>query len=217
MSGGYILCEYQKVRDYAPEYKGIMEKLEQQLVAHAEAKWAPLKAGANALGVPGKGTMYPKSGEFGKGTIMPELFQGPAYDTGVLTTLNTWKTFISSTTQTVPGSNTLLQGSATSGMIYEDYMIGIAGIALLDKVQRISEIKMQIGDRKLPRINIEEAFAYEKPCIIFEDGFIVDEEESVHLYAYCLSQGIQTIAPIGLQVNRVPNKLQVSLPGAVLT
>ena len=216
MSGGYVLCEYDKIRDYCPEFKTIMERLEQQLMAHASAKWAPKQAGVNALGISGPGTMHPRSKQFGKGTIMPELFQGPVYDTGVLTTLPTWRTYLSSTTQTIPGHNTIMQGS-NSGAVYEDYMIGIAGIALLDKTQRITEVKMQIGDRKLPRINIEEAFVYNKPAIIFNDGYIVDEEESFHLYAYCLTQGIQRIKLIGLQVNRVPNKLQTTNTGTALT
>jgi hypothetical protein len=73
---------------------------------------------------------------------------------------------------------------------------------------------MQISDKKLPRLNIEEAFCYKKPCIIFEDGYILDEETSFHLYAYVTTQGPQTIKPIGVQLNRVSNKVQVTDTGA---
>jgi hypothetical protein len=75
---------------------------------------------------------------------------------------------------------------------------------------------MQISDLKLPRINIEEAFAYNKPAIMFEDWYLLDEETGFDLYAYVLSQGPQTIKLIGAQVNRVPNKMQVTVPGQAL-
>jgi hypothetical protein len=91
------------------------------------------------------------------------------------------------------------------------------GLAFLDKALRISEIKMQISDKKLPRMNIEEAFLFNKPAIIFEEGFILDEKTSFDLYGYVLSRGIQRIKLIGLQVNRIPNKLQVTNTGAALT
>jgi len=58
------------------------------------------------------------------------------------------------------------------------------GLAFPNKEQHITEIKFQIGDRKYGRINLEEMHAYNKPVIIFEDGFILDEEESFELYAY---------------------------------
>jgi len=43
---------------------------------------------------------------------------------------------------------------SNGGNIYEDYKIGLAGLAFLDKAIRVSEIKMQISDKKLPRVNI---------------------------------------------------------------
>ena len=209
MSGGYVLCEYDKVKEYFPEFNAMMEALEATLVAKARADWSPLK-----FTPPG---IYPKSGEFGKTTVMPELFQGGIFPTGTpLTTLTDWNAYIGSA-MTVPGHNTLLQGSASSAMIFEDYMIGLAGIAFLDKVQRVSEIKMQVGDRKLPRINVEECMAYNKPAIIFEDGYVLDEEESFHLYGYALSHGPLRLKLLGLQLHRVPNKLQTTNTGAAIT
>ena len=80
----------------------------------------------------------------------------------------------------------------------------------------ISEIKFQISDRKIGRINIEEAFAYENPAIIFEDGLILDEETGFTLYAYVLSRGDIRLCPIGFQLNRVPNKLMTTNTGAAL-
>jgi len=80
----------------------------------------------------------------------------------------------------------------------------------------MSEMKMQISDKKLPRINIEEAFAYNQPAIIFEEGYILDEERSFELYAYILTQGPQRIKLIGLQANRVKDKVLTNTGAALV-
>jgi len=195
---GYVICEYEKVREQFPNFKSVMDTLEANLIANAISEWDPLKYGG----------ISPKAGEFGKTTVMPQLFNGlqAAYQP-----LITWLQWLNAT-----GHQTIMTGAATGGTINEDYKIGMAGLAFLEKAIRISEIRMQIGDKKLPRINIEEAMAYNKPAIIFEDGYILDEETGFDLYAYVLTQGPVRIAPIGIQLNRVPNKLQVSDCGAAL-
>ena len=194
----YVLCEYNKVKEQFPEFESVMKALETKLLAKATEKW-----GAKYGGV------YPKSGQWGKSTIMPSLFNGLATAYQPLTTWNQWLT--------ATGSQIILTGAQTGGLIYEDYMIGICGLAFLDKAIRISEIKMQISDSKIPRINIEEAFSFNKPAIVLEDSYLLDEKTGFELYARVLTQGPQRIMPIGLQLNRVPNKLQVTNTGAALT
>lgn len=66
----------------------------------------------------------------------------------------------------------------------EGFKIAWAGLAFPNKQQHITEIKWQIGDRKFGRINIEELKGYNKPAIIFEEGYIINEEESFDLYGY---------------------------------
>ncbi len=196
---GYVICEYEKVRQWMPEFASAMAQLKSDLIAKASAEWNPLTYGG----------MQPKSGQFGESTVMPNLFNGleTAYQP-----LTSWYQWFEHT-----GSQTIITGTATGGTIYEDYMIGLAGLVFMSKAIRISEIRMQIGDRKIPRINIEEAFAYDKPAIVFEQPFVIDEETGFDLYAYVLSQGPERIKLLGLQMNRVPNKLQVSNTGVALT
>jgi hypothetical protein len=110
-----------------------------------------------------------------------------------------------------------MAGVGNGYSIPEDYKVGLAGLAFLDKTIRVSEVKMQISDKKLPRINIEEAFVYNKPAVVFEEGFILDEETAFELYAYVLTQGPQRIKLIGLQANRVKDKLLTTDTGAALT
>jgi hypothetical protein len=200
----YVICDYSKIKKTFPEMEATVDALEDVLIQKAIDDWK----------IP-YGGLYPKAGEFGKTTIMPELFNVGQYDTGVLFRPNDWRGWLG-TNMTIPGHNTIMQGAATNGNIYEDFKIGIVGLVFLDPVLRVSEIKMQISDKKLPRMNIEEAFMYEHPAIVFENGYILDEETGFHLYAYCLTEGPQRIKLIGVQLNRVPNKLQGTNPGAAI-
>jgi hypothetical protein len=110
----------------------------------------------------------------------------------------------------------IIYGSATAGTIPEDYMVGLAGLCFLDKAIKISEIKIQIGDKKIGRVNLEEAMVYNKPCVVFEEGLVLDEEEGFELYGYIQSAGYQRIKLLGLQLNRIPNKTQVTHCGQAL-
>jgi hypothetical protein len=151
------------------------------------------------------------AGEYGKTTIMPEMFVGYG-GFGVGTNLVTWNQNLTGT-----GSRVLIEGNTAGGTIPEDFKVGLCGIAFLDKAIKITEIKMQIGDKKLPRINLEEARVYNKPAVVFENGFVLDEEAGFELLGYVECRGYQRIKLLGMQLNRVPNKLQVSLTGAAIT
>jgi len=203
----YVIADYSKIKETFPEFQATMDAMEDVLVRKAMAQWAPLRYGG----------LNPQAGEFGVSTIMPELFQTGAYPTGVLTTMNTWGDgYISSTTQTVPGANTLMQGN-TAGNIPEDFMVGIVGIEFLEPSSRISEMRMQISDKKLPRMNLQEAWCYQRPCVIWENGYVLDEETGFALYAFALAEGPFKVKLIGIQMNRIPNKMQSSNTGAALT
>jgi len=210
----FIICEYEKVKEGFPEFKRTLESLESSLRAKCAADWSPKTFGK----------LTPSTGQFGETTILPPLFRDQTMalaSSGQMITWDQWLTFTATEkeagvgTAGVGASKTIMTGSSGSaGTILEDYKVGLAGLAFLDKSIRISEIKMQISDRKLPRMNIEEAFAYNKPAIIFEEGYILDEETGFELVAYVLSEGPQRIKPLGLQMVRIPNKLQVTLTGA---
>jgi hypothetical protein len=199
MGSGYIICEYEKVKENFPYFAQVMAALKAGLISKAQKDWPSL-----SFTPPG---LNPKSGEFGLSTVMPQLFNNMSGNR-----LVTWHQDL-----TALGHQTIMTGAGAAATIAEDYKVGICGLAFLDKVQRITEIKMQISDKKLPRINIEEAMAYNKPTIIFEDYYILDEETSFDLYGYVEATGPQRIKLVGLEANRVPNKLQISAPGAALT
>lgn len=190
----YVICEYEKVKTEFPEFKSVMDNLKSNLLSLASKDW----------GIPiSKLTL--EQGYLT--TVLPTLFADNAGNR-----LTTWDQWFTST-----GAQTIMTGVESGGLIPEDFKVGLAGLAFLDKAIRVSEIKMQISDKKLPRINIEEAFVYNKPAIVFEEGFILDEEQGFELVGFVLSQGPQRIKLIGLQANRVKDKLFTTNVGAAVT
>jgi len=218
MTGGFVICEYEKVKEEFPEFVNVTSTLRSKLIDKARKDWGMEFAGSRRVGeaakylgvnnfsAPGPGLdVHYGEGEFGETTIIPASFRNIAN-----TTLVTWNQWLTAT-----GSNIIMSG-ANGGNIYKDYKIGIAGLAFLDKAIRISEFKMQISDKKIPRVNIEEAFGYNKPAVIFEEGYILDEQTGFDLTAYVLSRGPQRIKLIGEMVYKVKDKMLTNTGAALV-
>jgi len=221
MAGGYVICEYETVKQRFPKFQSMMTTLRDKLIAKAEKDWDMPFAGRRKIPeAAARGINYPLNalgpgldvdvgrGEFGETTITPALFNGlmTAYQP-----LVTWEQWFNNT-----GSQTIMAGAETAGRIFEDYKVGLAGLVFLDKAIRVSEIKMQISDKKLPRMNIEEALAYNKPAVVFEEGYILDEEKGFELYANVVTKGPQRIKLIGLQLNKIKDKLLTDTGAALV-
>ena len=191
---GYILCDYSKIKEEFPEFRATLDMTRSNVISRASSAW----------GIPVEMFTLEKGHVT---TIIPALF---ADMNG--TRLSTWNQ-----TFTATGHQTIMTGVGTGNMIPGDYKVGLVGIAFLDKAIRVAEIRMQISDKKFPRINLEEAFAYEYPTIVFEEGYMLDEKTSFELYAYVLSQGPQRIKLLGVQANRVKDKLIATEVGAAAT
>lgn len=189
------MCDYARIKDSFPEYASTMDVLKTALIDKAKSEWSPLSYGG----------LKPKAGQYGESTIMPELFAN-----GANALLSTWNQTIAAT-----GAQVLVQG-ANLPNISEDYKVGLMGVAFLDKSQKITEIRMDISDKRLPRLNLEEMHTYEEPCVILENGYILDEETGFTLNGYAEAAGYTRIKLLGLQLNKIPNKLQVTTMGTAL-
>jgi hypothetical protein len=175
--GGFVLCEWDSIRKKDSAFQLSMRNLDTAIITKCNREWAPKTFNPNTPLAPG-------NGNYGRTTILPALFDD--HNGNALTTAGgggnpvaTWRQLFTTT-----GHQVLLQGVRTGETIPEDFKIAWAGLAFPNKNQHITEIKYQIGDRKYGRINIEEMHAYNKPAIIFEEGYTLDEEESFHLYGY---------------------------------
>lgn len=157
-----------------PNFQNAFKVLENSLLNRCSTDWKKSFAGL-AL----------NSNTFGNTTILPPLFNdhnGNQMDSthrSLVTGGGTWRQLF-----TVAGNQTLMSGAASGHTIPENFKVGLMGFAFPNKNQNITEIKMQIGDRKFGRINIEEIHQYECPALVFEEGYEINEEESFDLYGY---------------------------------
>ena len=165
--GAYVFCEWDSIQEDNLEFQQGFRNLELAMINKCNADWDPKRFNKN-LALTGS------PNEYGRTTILPELF-----DDHSDVQMAHWRQQF-----TTAGHQTIITGTRTGNTIPEDFKVGWMGLAFPNKEQHITEIKFQIGDRKYGRINLEEMHAYNKPVIIFEDGFILDEEESFELYAY---------------------------------
>ncbi len=161
--GGYIFCELDSIEKQVPKYQQVFAQLENDMILKCDSDWHR-----------SFGFLTPDAGQYGRTTILPALFNGAD-----AAQMAHWRQTLTST-----GHQTLISGTRTGDAIPEDFKIGWLGLAFPNKNQHISEIKMQIGDRKLGRIDLEEMRLYNKPAIVFEEPFTIDEEQSFHLYGY---------------------------------
>jgi len=160
-------------KDY-PNFQNAFRDLEAKLIGKCNYDWKPKTFGALAL----------NGDQYGRTTILPELFDdhsGSPMDStrSLLLGGATFRQLF-----TVAGNQTLMSGSGSSSTIPEDFKIALMGFAFPSQNQHITEIKMQIGDRKFGRIDLEEMHLYDQPAIIFEEGFEINEEEAFDLYGY---------------------------------
>jgi len=184
--GGYIFCEWDSVQKDDPQFQAVFASLESQMINKCNTEWAPRTFGY----------LTPAAGQYGRTTILPGLFDpnpntygGAAFGAtvGAGAAPNNYPVPPAYWRQAFHDENlhqTLIQGNGTGETIPEDFKVGWLGLAFPNKNQHISEIRFQIGDRKYGRINLEEMRIYNKPALIFEEPFILDEETSFHLYGY---------------------------------
>jgi len=221
--GLYAICELDSINKENSMFQQAMRQLDEMAINKCNMDWKP-RSFNSAKALTGDGGFY------GRTTILPALFDGnglvPLDITGgggsPVATFRQRFTAAS----TVTADTVLLQGVGAGETIPEDFKIAWAGLAFPNKNQHITEIKYQIGDRKYGRINIEEMQCYNKPAIIFEEGYILDEEESFHLYGYVegpvplfhdgSSAIYQRIVPLGATYFKVISKV-LGQPGTAIS
>lgn len=198
----YVICEYDKLKTSDWFIKAARD-LEANAIRDTEAVWHPLKMGYYAL---------ERTDQFGRTTILPENFADEAGDVLDLNhTVRWWgvdnyRQYYTSTSPSavvIPGWKTLLQGGgAPIGVTPEDIRLAWIGLAFPVKTLLISKIQFEIGDKRFPKIDIEELHNYNKPALIFEEGFIIPEETHFRLYGFFEDPGYQRVIPLGFQMYR---------------
>lgn len=221
--GLYSICEWDSVNKENSMFQQTLRRLDEQAINKCNLDWKP-RSFNSAKALTGDGGFY------GRTTILPALFDGnglvPLDITGGGgSPVATWRQKFTSASLTT-ADTILLQGAGTGEIIAEDFKVAWAGLAFPNKNQHITEIKYQIGDRKYGRINLEEMLCYNKPALVFEEGYVLDEKESFHLYGYVEgpipiyhdgSTGVyQRIVPLGAAYYKNVSKV-LGVPGTAIS
>lgn len=173
--GSYVICEYDSIQKEYPNFQQAFMNLESQILNKCNLEWSPKRF--NLSSTYGMG-----EGEYGRTTILPG-----AFDDHLGVAMVTYRQAITAAflaTGTNSTQFTLMQGVGAGETIPENVKIALMGFAFPNKNQHISEVKMQIADRKFGRYNLEEMLIMDTPALVFEEGYVLDEEESFHLYAH---------------------------------
>lgn len=199
----YVIMEESHIRQKAPEFQMTLKNLEEQLISNTLRLWSGYTYGG----------FQPGKKQFGRTTWLPYLFADENDD--ILDShhdpedwgRNNYRQLFTPTSPTatpVPGWKTILQGGNPTaiGTMPKDFRGALAGFAFGSKSICVSKLKMQIGARKIPMVDIEEIHNYNKPVLIFEEGFEIDEEEGFELRGYFEAPGYQRIIPKGFVMYR---------------
>jgi len=166
-----------------PEFIASLKDLEQIALRRAEEVWPGFKFGG----------LTPGDHEFG---ICPLRQNEMAVDT---------------TTTTASGSYSFrknLAATAWHGIFNytsrKDTLHAFAGFAITDEVLRLSQLRMEISDRKLPVFDIQEAQGWGSFGILIKEdvgqALLAEPETSVLLKGYVESTGYQRVVPLGFML-----------------
>lgn len=194
-SGGFVLCEWKSVQKEFPDFQKAFSDLESTVIEKANMDWSPKR----------QGYLTPTGDQWGRTTILPELF-----NSAFGMSLAHWRlSFFAA------GHQTLFVGGNAGNTIPEDFKLGWMGLSFGNEQMNVTEIRWQIGQRKYGRINIEALANYDSPALVFEEGLVIDEEESFDLWGYVDETGLgsqgnalyQRIVPLGFAAYRVIDKV----------
>jgi len=195
---GYVIIEASEIRRYAPEFQHTLRELEARVLENSAMVWAGLSYGG----------LTPREKQFGRTTFLPQHFadqNGDILDSAHVP--STWGrnsfrqlyTNLLPTAVALPNWKTILRGGNAQniGVTPEDIRMAWAGLSFGTKSQHVTKIRFEIGDTRYPIMDVEEAKAYEKPSLIFEEGFEIPEETFFSLRGWFEASGHQRIVPLG--------------------
>lgn len=88
--------------------------------------------------------------------------------------------------------------------VREDVLHALAGFAVTDEVLRLTQLRMEISDRKFPIFDIQEAQGWGSFAILIKEdvgeALIAEPLTSVLIKAYWESIGTQRVVPLGFQL-----------------
>ena len=181
----YVIAPLSKVKGEGayPEYVDVMKAVQDAAISRAKEIWKGYSQGG----------IYPGENEFG---ITPFRAREMANDV-TATTLSGTYSFRKNLGTT--GWHTLFNYNVRTDLIH-----AFAGFMITDEVLRLLELRFELGDRKYPIIDVQEAKGWGSFAILFKEDagkeLISQEETSVYVRGYVEATGYQNIVPLGFML-----------------
>jgi len=181
----YVIAPLDKVKgeNAFPEYVATLKSIQDAAIARARDIWKGYDQGG----------LYPGPNQFG---ICPMRAREMAHDVNATTLSGTYN-FRKNLGAT--GWHTIFDYT-----VREDIIHAFAGFMVTDETLRLLELRFEVGDRKYPIMDIQEAKGWGGFAILFKEDagkeMIAQERTSVYVRGYVEATGYQTIVPIGFQI-----------------
>ncbi len=181
----YIIAPLDKIKGEGgfPEYASVLKDLQDAAIERAKQIWKGFDFGG----------LYPGDNQFG---ICPLRANEMAHDV-TSTTLSGTYTFRKTFAAT--GWRNLFDYSVRDEIIH-----AFAGFMITDEINRVLETRFELGDRKYPILDLQEARGWGTFAIVFKEDkgkeLIAQERTSVLFKVYADSIGVQTVVPLGFQL-----------------
>lgn len=187
----YIFAELGKVKGEGqyPEYQDVLKAVQDAAYDRAKSIWDGYEAGG----------LTPGARQFGVGPLRKNDMSGNTTDstpsgsytfTKSITTVNAWQDIFNYT-------------------VRDNMIHAFAGFSFPDQTLRVIQLRVEIGDRRFPIWDIQEAQLYNRFSLVLKEDeakeLIAMPQERVLVRIYCESVGPQRVVPIGLSLFKTAN------------
>lgn len=183
----YILAEYEQVKGEGqyPSYEDVISAVEQAAFQRAQDIWPGFEPGG----------VMPGAGQFGIGPLRKNDMSNDTTDS------------------TPSGSYTFQKTISATGWqdlfnftVRDNTLLAFAGFKFIEPTLRIIQMRIEIGDRRFPIWDLQEALSYDKFSIVLKEDqgaeLIAPPRDRVLVRGYAISTGTQTVVPLGLHLFR---------------
>lgn len=181
----YVIAPLDKVKGEGawPEFGAVLKSVEDAGIKRAQETWQGYTLGG----------LYPGDRQFGMGGMRAREM---AHDV---------------TASTLSGTYSFRKNLGATGWhslfdytVRDDIIHAFAGFQISDEILNIIELRLEIGDRMYPIMNIEQAQGWGAFAILFKEDvgneLIAVEKTRVYVRGRVTATGYQTIVPLGYQL-----------------
>jgi hypothetical protein len=183
----FIIAEAEKVKGEGqyPEYEKVLRSVQNAAYNRGAEIWNGFQPGG----------MMPGANQYGVGPLRKNDMANDTSDSTPSGSYSFNKTF------TTTGWQDLFNFT-----IRDNTIQAYAGLRFSDAVLHVSQLRVEIEDRRFPIWDIQEAFSYDKFSVVLKEDegaeLIAEPRERVLIRGYVETTGSQRIVPIGLHLFR---------------